>query len=136
MTSADLASVRATRPNHCGMTKHPLIKVMVVDDHPLVRVGIATVVNQQSDMIIVAEAEGGDRALELYRQPQPDVVLMDLRLRGDSGARLTGLIRAAFHGARRRAPRLFTLSLTFRPAAYSAESLCLADRTLFQLPDI
>lgn len=82
------------------MTKHPLIKVMVVDDHPLVRVGIATVINQQSDMTIAAEADGGERVVELYRQHRPDVVLMDLRLRGDSGSRLTGLLRQTFPGAR------------------------------------
>ncbi len=77
-----------------------IIKVMIVDDHPLVRVGMATVINQQADMMIAAEAEGGPRVLELYRQLQPDVVLMDQRLRGDSGSRLTAAIRAEFPGAR------------------------------------
>jgi len=77
-----------------------VIKVMVVDDHPLVRIGIATVVNQQPDMKITAEADGGPRALELYRQHRPDVVLMDLRLRGESGARLTSTLRAEFPDAR------------------------------------
>ena len=82
------------------MTTVSVIKVMIVDDHPLVRVGMATVVNQQSDMKIAAEADGGPRALELFRQHKPDVVLMDLRLRGDSGARLTTAIRAEFPQAR------------------------------------
>ena len=77
-----------------------LIKVMVVDDHPLVRVGIATVVNQQPDMTIAAEAENGPRALELFRQHRPDVVLMDLRLHGDSGTQVTRAIRAEFPTAR------------------------------------
>ena len=77
-----------------------VIKVMIVDDHPLVRVGMATVVNQQPDMTIAAEADAGPRALELYRQHRPDVVLMDLRLRGDSGARLTNAIRVEFPEAR------------------------------------
>lgn len=77
-----------------------VIKVMVVDDHPLVRVGIATVVNQQPDMTIAAEAESGPRALELFRQHRPDVVLMDLRLHGDSGIRITKTIRAEFPDAR------------------------------------
>jgi DNA-binding NarL/FixJ family response regulator len=77
-----------------------VIKVMVVDDHPLVRVGMATVVNQQPDMTIAAEADGAARALELFRAHRPDVVLMDLRLRGDSGARITSEIRAEFPGAR------------------------------------
>lgn len=82
------------------MTTSGVIKVMIVDDHPLVRVGIATVVNQQADMTIAAEAEGGPRVLELFREHQPDVVLMDLRLRGDSGTRLTSAIRAEFPAAR------------------------------------
>ena len=82
------------------MTTSSTIKVMIVDDHPLVRVGMATVVNQQPDMTIAAEADGGARALELFRAHQPDVVLMDMRLRGDSGARVTSQIRAEFPHAR------------------------------------
>src|SRR6187397_2301492 len=82
------------------MTALPTIDVMVVDDHPLVRVGIATVVNQQDDMRIVAEAESGSSALELYRLHRPAVVLMDLRLRGDSGARITSALRTEFPEAR------------------------------------
>lgn len=82
------------------MTTQQAIKVMIVDDHPLVRVGMATVVNQQTDMTITAEAEGGRRALELFRQHQPDVVLMDLRLRDDDGARVTRAIRHEFPEAR------------------------------------
>lgn len=82
------------------MTTAHAIKVMIVDDHPLVRVGMATVVNQQTDMTITAEAEGGRRALELFRQHRPDVVLMDLRLRDDDGARVTSAIRQEFPDAR------------------------------------
>lgn len=82
------------------MTALSLINVMIVDDHPLVRVGMATVVNQQTDMRIAAEADGGPRALELYRELRPEVVLMDLRLRGDSGTQLTSAIRAEFPDAR------------------------------------
>lgn len=77
-----------------------VITVMVVDDHPLVRIGIATVVNQQADMTIVAESEGGPAVLDLFRQHRPDVVLMDLRLRGDNGVRLTGALRGEFPAAR------------------------------------
>ena len=82
------------------MTTNSLIKVMIVDDHPLVRVGMATVVNQQADMAIAAEVDGGPRVLELFRTHRPDVVLMDLRLRGESGTRLTSAIRAEFPDAR------------------------------------
>lgn len=82
------------------MTMQSTIKVMIVDDHPLVRIGMATVINQQAGMTIAAEAEGGPRVIELFRQHRPDVVLMDLRLRGDSGTRLTSALRAEFPGAR------------------------------------
>ena len=73
---------------------------MIVDDHPLVRVGMATVVNQQLDMTVVAETDSGHRALELFRRHRPDVVLMDMRLRGDSGARATSALMAGFPDAR------------------------------------
>lgn len=82
------------------MTPAHAIRVMIVDDHPLVRVGMATVVNQQPDMTITAEAEGGRRAIELFRQHRPDVVLMDLRLRDDDGARVTRTIRQEYPDAR------------------------------------
>jgi two-component system, NarL family, response regulator len=82
------------------MSAESIIKVMIVDDHPLVRVGMATVINQQADMKIAAEADSGLRALELFREHKPDVVLMDMRLRGDSGARVTSAIRAEFPMAR------------------------------------
>jgi DNA-binding NarL/FixJ family response regulator len=76
------------------------IKVMIVDDHPLVRVGMATVINQQSDMTIVADTDSGHRALDLYRAHHPDIVLMDMRLRGDSGARATSALVAESSDAR------------------------------------
>jgi len=82
------------------MNSQPAIKVMIVDDHPLVRVGMATVVNEQVDMVIVGETDGGLRALELFRSQRPDVVLMDMRLQGDSGARVTGAIVGEFPDAR------------------------------------
>ncbi len=82
------------------MSNGTVINVMIVDDHPLVRVGMTTVVNQQPDMKVVAEAEGGPRALELFRERRPEVVLMDMRLRGESGARITSSIRAEFPDAK------------------------------------
>lgn len=82
------------------MSARTTIKVMIVDDHPLVRIGMATVVNQQRDMKIVSEDEGGPHTIERFRESRPDVVLMDLRLRCESGSRLTGVIRAEFSEAR------------------------------------
>lgn len=78
----------------------PAIKVMIVDDHPLVRVGMATVISQQSDMTLVAETDSGRQALELYRRHHPDLTLMDMRLHGDSGAQVTSAIVGEFPDAR------------------------------------
>jgi two-component system, NarL family, response regulator len=61
------------------------MRVMVVDDHPLMRVGIAAIINARSDMTVVAQAETGEDAVKLFQQCRPDVTLMDLRLPGKMG---------------------------------------------------
>src|SRR5580704_4262746 len=61
------------------------MKVMVVDDHPLMRVGIAAIINARPDMIVVAQAETGEESVKLFQQHRPDVTLMDLRLPGKMG---------------------------------------------------
>ena len=61
------------------------MKVMIVDDHPLMRVGIAAIINARSDMTVVAQAGTGEEAVSLFRREQPDVTLMDLRLPGALG---------------------------------------------------
>jgi DNA-binding NarL/FixJ family response regulator len=61
------------------------IRIMMVDDHPLFREGVAAVLASQQDMELVAEAVDGDEALGLFRRHQPDVTLMDLQLPGMSG---------------------------------------------------
>lgn len=65
---------------------HPeKMKVMVVDDHPLMRVGIAAIINARPDMTVVAQAGTGEEALKLFERHKPDVTLMDLRLPGSLG---------------------------------------------------
>ena len=64
---------------------HEKIKVMVVDDHPLMRVGIAAIINARSDMTVVAQAGTGEEAVALFHQHKPDITLMDLRLPGNLG---------------------------------------------------
>lgn len=61
------------------------MKVLIVDDHPLMRVGIAAIVDGQPHMVTVAQAGSGEEALEVYQRHQPDVTLMDLRLPKLSG---------------------------------------------------
>src|SRR5215467_6066889 len=58
----------------------PKIRVVLADDHPVVRDGLAAIVNQQSDMEVVGEAGDGDAAIELYQQHHPDVMVLDLRM--------------------------------------------------------
>ncbi len=61
------------------------IRIMIVDDHPLLREGIISLVGKQSDMRVVGEASDGKEALQLFKQCTPDVTLMDLRLPGIDG---------------------------------------------------
>ena len=56
------------------------IRILVVDDHFVVRMGLCGSINMEEDMMVVAEASNGQQAIQLYRQQSPDIVLMDLRL--------------------------------------------------------
>jgi two-component system, NarL family, response regulator len=69
------------------------IKVMVVDDHPLMRIGVASIVNASSDMSVVAQTGTGEEAVTLFHKHKPDVTLMDLRLPGMSGVDAIRAIR-------------------------------------------
>ncbi|MEJ7710444.1 MAG: response regulator transcription factor [Pyrinomonadaceae bacterium] len=69
------------------------IQIMVVDDHPMVREGVAAAISTEPDMQVIAEAGGGREAVELFRRHQPDVTLMDLRMPDMSGVEATILIR-------------------------------------------
>jgi DNA-binding NarL/FixJ family response regulator len=67
------------------MTSEERIGVMTVEDHFVVRAGLAEIINSQPDMLVVAEATGGLEALELFERHRPAVTLMDLRLPGLDG---------------------------------------------------
>lgn len=71
------------------------IGVMVVDDHPLMRVGIGAIINARKDMTVVAQGGSGEESVLLYRQYKPDITLMDLRLPGQmSGVDTIAAIRS------------------------------------------
>jgi DNA-binding NarL/FixJ family response regulator len=76
------------------------IRVLTVDDHPLMHEGLAAVINLQQDMELVGEAFTGLQAVELFRARKPDVTLMDLRLPDISGVEATTMIRSEVPGAR------------------------------------
>jgi len=76
------------------------LKIMIVDDHYLVRMGLSSIISLEPDMAVCAEAATGEQALALFRIHNPDVTLLDQRLPGMSGADTTQKIRAEFPGAR------------------------------------
>jgi DNA-binding NarL/FixJ family response regulator len=82
------------------MSNQAQIRVFSVDDHPLLREGIAAIINNQPDMLMVAQAATGCEAIHLFRQQQPDVTLMDLRLPDMSGIDSLIAIRSEFPEAR------------------------------------
>jgi len=82
------------------MTEPDRIRVLCVDDHPLLREGIAIIINHQPDMLLVSHAASGSEAIQQYRAHRPDVTLMDLRLPDLSGIDAMIAIRAEFPEAR------------------------------------
>ena len=78
----------------------PPIRVLCIDDHPLVRKGIASILHNESDIDLVAEGGNGQDAVELFRRHQPDVTLMDLRMPQVDGIAAVKLIRAEFADAK------------------------------------
>src|ERR1700681_3021352 len=82
------------------MTEQAQIRILSVDDHPLLREGIATIINNQPDMVLVSQASSGTEAIQHHRDHRPDVTLMDLRLPDLSGIDAMIAIRSEFPEAR------------------------------------
>jgi len=77
-----------------------LIRILTVDDHPLLRKGIAALVNVESDMKLVAEASNGKEAIEQFRLHRPDITLMDLQMPDLDGIEAISCIHGEFNNAR------------------------------------
>ncbi len=82
-----------------SMTADKKIRIMVVDDHFVVRMGLKGSINLEEDMAVASEASTGEQAVALYQQERPDIVLMDLKLPGISGAEATKAICEEFPAA-------------------------------------
>src|SRR5262249_32754068 len=78
----------------------PTVRILIADDHPAVRAGLAAVIVAERDLAVVAQAENGEQAVTLYREHQPDVVLMDLRMPVLGGVEAIQRIPAEFPEAR------------------------------------
>lgn len=76
------------------------LRIMIVDDHYLVRMGLASILSLEADMTVCAEASCGEQAVDMFRQHRPDVTLMDARLPGSSGTQATAAIRREHPEAR------------------------------------
>ncbi len=87
------------------MTKTEPIRVLLVDDHAVVRSGLSAFLLAYDDLELVGEANSGERAIQLCQQFQPDVVLMDLMMPSMDGATATGLIR-------QKCPQIQVIALT------------------------
>ena len=82
------------------MTEDKAIRVLIVDDHPVLREGLSAMIEYESDMCLAGEASNGAEAIERYRATQPDVTIMDLRLPDMSGIEAIIRIRQEFRSAR------------------------------------
>jgi DNA-binding NarL/FixJ family response regulator len=100
-----------------GAGAKPPIRILIADDHPMLREGVAAVIQMQPDMIVVGEAEDGDGAIAEYDRLRPDITLIDLRMPGKSGV-------IAIEAIRRQHPeaRLIVLT-TFTGDAQALQAL-------------
>jgi DNA-binding NarL/FixJ family response regulator len=82
------------------MSQPAVIRVLIVDDHAIVQQGIAAIIDEESDLTVIGQAMDGIEAIERFRQEQPDVTLMDLRMPRMGGVEAITAICAEFNTAR------------------------------------
>lgn len=99
--AASDAALPLPKPNAVTVTTSPFpISVMLVDDHPVMRIGLASVLSLNHGFKIVAQAEDGTSAIELWRKHRPDVCLLDMRMEGMDGIATLRKLRSEFPNAR------------------------------------
>ncbi|MGL4620607.1 MAG: response regulator [Chroococcidiopsis sp.] len=82
------------------MSQSTPIRLLIVDDHTIVRQGLATIINRDPEVTVIAQAQDGQQAIDLFREHQPDVTLMDLRMPQMDGVEAISSICAEFKSAR------------------------------------
>jgi DNA-binding NarL/FixJ family response regulator len=82
------------------MLKDRKTRILIADDHFIVRIGLVALINTEPDMEVVAEAADGDQALKLFLQHNPDLTLLDMRMPGKNGIETANEIRSRFPDAR------------------------------------
>lgn len=82
------------------MSNDNQIRIMIVDDHFVVRMGLVAIISTYPELVVVAECANGRQAIEMFRQHRPDVTLMDLRMPGMSGVEVIKAIREEFPNSR------------------------------------
>lgn len=102
---------KATEP---GVNRRPKTKVLLVDDHPVLRAGLGKLINQEADMTVCGEAEDGPSAFELAGTLSPDIAVVDVSLKGSNGIELIKNLKARF-------PELPTLVLSMHDESLYAE---------------
>jgi DNA-binding NarL/FixJ family response regulator len=95
-----LESISKRQTGEVEVSSRKRIRIVCVDDHPIVREGLASIIALQSDMELIGAAESGAEALRLFRASAPDVALVDLRLKDMSGHELTRQILSHSSGVR------------------------------------
>lgn len=92
---SDTKKAKPTRPAAKAIKIKPKLRVMIVDDHPLVRAGLRRILELEDDIEVVAEAPDGESALKLAQEVKPQVILMDVNLPGMNGLQVTRELTAA-----------------------------------------
>ncbi len=97
-----------------AVNRRPKIKVLLVDDHPILRAGLRRLIDAEADMTVCGEAEDGPRAFDLVGTLQPDVAVIDISLKGSNGIELIKNLKARY-------PDLPTLILSMHDESLYAE---------------
>lgn len=101
-------------PAEPTVNRKPKIKVLLVDDHPILRAGLGRLINQEADMMICGEAEDGATAFDLVGTLNPDIAVIDISLKGSNGIELVKNLKARY-------PELPTMVLSMHDESLYAE---------------